>query len=69
MLSAALAALVHQKKKLPAKMQSRLRKKVLHMDLKMVQKFDPQNGCRVSKLINLSCIWKLGMAAKTGSKK
>ena len=57
------------KKKMPAKMQSRLRKKLLHMDLKMVQKFDPQNGCRASKLISLSCIWKLGMTAKTGSKK
>ena len=56
------------KKKLPAKMQSRLRKKLLPVDLKMVQKFDSQNGCRASKLISLSCIWKLGMTAKTGSK-
>ena len=29
----------------------------------MVQKFDPQNGCRISKLSSLSCIWKLGIAS------
>ena len=69
MLSAGIAALAHRKKEIACQDAKQIVQKIVTYGPQNGSKFRTSKWVPCNQLSNLSCIWKLGMAPETGSKK
>ena len=69
MLSSGIAALAHRTKEIACQDAKQIAQQIVTYGPKNGSKIGPSKWVPCNQLINLSCIWKLGMAPKTGSEK
>jgi len=69
MLSAGIAALAHRTKEIACQDAKQIAQQIVTYGPQNGSKIGPSKWVPCNQLINLSCIFKLGMAPKTGSEK
>ena len=69
MLSAGIAALAHRKNEIACQDAKQIPQQIATYGPQNGSKIGPSKWVPCNQLIHLLCIWKLGMAHKTGSEK